>query len=126
MIHSKRYIYCSRQIKRCQISTNNGKIFQVLGVTNVSQISGWENIKKTSNYVNAVFINSEYPKKAYFAFAFETTDLHNLLNFGYSLLDDEGKLIKFKENEDKILVLNFSIEVIKMLKVKKLFAFRTN
>ena len=112
MIHSKRYIYCSRQIKRCQISTNNGKIFQVLGVTNVSQISGWENIKKTSYYVNAVFINSEYPKKAYFAFAFETTDLHNLLNFGYSLLDDEGKLIKFKKNEDKILVLNFSIQVI--------------
>ena len=51
-----------------------------------------------------------------------------ILNFGYSLLDEEGKLMKFKENEDKIPVLNFSIQVlVEMLKVKNnLFASRTN
>ena len=38
-------------------------------------------LKKTSHWVNAVFIDSEYPRNAqHFAFAFETTDLHNLLN----------------------------------------------
>ena len=70
-------------------------------------------LKKTSHWVNAVFINSEYLRNAqHFTFAFETTDLHSLLNFGYLLLDNEGKLIKFKENEDKIPAFNFSIQVI--------------
>ena len=41
---------------------------------------------------NAVFSDSDYPVAAkHFAFGFETTDLHSLLNFEYSLLDDEGK-----------------------------------
>ena len=48
----------------------------------------------------------------HFAFAYETTDLHNLLSFGYLFLDGKGKLIKFKGNEDKIPALNFSIQVI--------------
>ena len=46
------------------------------------------------------------------AFAFEPTDLHSLLNFEYSLLDDDGKLIKFKKDEDKIPTLNFSIQIV--------------
>ena len=88
-------------------------MYQVIGVINISQISGWENIKKTSHQVNAVFIDSEYPRNAqHFALAFKTTDLHNLRNFGYSLLGDKGKLIKFKENEDKMPAIDFSIQVI--------------
>ena len=63
--------------------------------------------------MSAVFIDSEYLRNAqHFAFAFETTDLHSLLIFGYLLLDNEGKLIKFKENEGKIPAFNFSIQVI--------------
>ena len=51
----------------------NGKNLQVIGVINLSQISGWDNIKKTSHWANAAFIDSEYPKGAQrFAFAFET------------------------------------------------------
>ena len=48
----------------------------------------------------------------YFAFGFETTDLHNLLNFEYSLIDNQGKLIEFKQGEDKIPALNFTIQII--------------
>ena len=48
----------------------------------------------------------------YFAFRFETTDLHNLLNFEYSLIDNQGKLIEFKQGEDKIPALNFTIQII--------------
>ena len=36
------------------------------------------------------------------AFGFETRDLNNSLNFEFSLLDEEGKLIQFKTGEDKI------------------------
>ena len=44
-------------------------------------------------------------------FAFETSGLHNTLNFEYSLVDDEGKLIEFKTGEDKIPALNFTIQI---------------
>ena len=99
----------------------NGKMLQLIGVMNLSQIICWDNIKKTSHWAKAVFIDSDYPKGAqHFAFAFETTDLHNLLNFEYSLLEDEGKLVKFEEGEDKIPAINFTTHCwLKMLKVRK-------
>ena len=56
-----------------------------------------------SHWTNVIFADSEYPIAAkHFAFGFETTDLCNLLNFEYSLLDDQGNLIEFQNNEDKI------------------------
>ena len=71
-------------------------------------------IKKTSHWLNTVFIDSECPRNAqHFAFAFKTADIHNLLDFSYSLLDDEGKLIKFKDDEEKIPALNFGIKIIR-------------
>ena len=95
----------------------DGKIYQVIGLINISQIKGWENIKNTSHWVNTVFNDSQYPKIAqHLAFAFETTDLRNLLNFEYSLLDDEGKFIKFKKDKDKIPALNLSIQKIRKWK----------
>ena len=56
--------------------------------------------------------DSTYPIAAkYFAFGFETTDLHNLLNFEYSLLNDWDKLLEFKQGEEKIPSLNFAIQI---------------
>ena len=46
------------------------------------------------------------------AFGFETRDLNNSLNFEFSLLDEEGKIILFKTGEDKIPALNFTIQII--------------
>ena len=48
----------------------------------------------------------------HFAFGFETTNLHNLLYFEYSLINDQGKLLEFKQSEDKIPEFNFSIQII--------------
>ena len=43
-----------------------------------------------------MFNDSENPTLAkHFAFAFETTNLNDLLNFELSLLDDEAKPTKF-------------------------------
>ena len=57
--------------------------------------------------------DSIYPIAAKnFAFGFETRDLHNLLNFEFSLLDKEGKIIQFKTGEDKTPALNFTIQII--------------
>ena len=91
----------------------NGKLVQGIGLIFTSEIEDWKNTKKTSDCVNAVLTDSQYPIVAkQFGFAFETTDLHNILNFEYSLLDDEGKLIEFKAREDKIPALNFTIQIV--------------
>ena len=72
----------------------NGKLAQGIGVIFTWEIEDWKNIKKTFDLINVVLTDSQYPIAAkYFAFAFETTDLHNILNFEYCLVDDEGKSI---------------------------------
>ena len=91
----------------------NRKLFQGIAVIYISETDGCENIKKTSHWTNVVFTDSEYPVAAkHFAFGFETTDLHNVLNFEYSLLDNQGNLIEFQKNEDKIPALKFTIQVV--------------
>ena len=91
----------------------NGKLVQGIGVIFTSKIEDWKNIKKTSDWVNVVLTDSQYPIAAkHFPFPFETSDLHNILNFEYSLVDDEGKLIEFKTGEDKISALNFTIQIV--------------
>ena len=70
-------------------------------------------MKKESHWTNEILTDSTYPIAAkHFAFGFETTDLHNLLNFEYSLINNQGKLLEFKQGEDKIPALNFSIQII--------------
>ena len=51
-------------------------------------------------------------RKTFCIFGFETTDLHSLLKFEYSLLDNEGKRIKYQKGEDKTPALNFTIQII--------------
>ena len=61
----------------------------------------------------AVLTDSEYPFIAkHFSFAFETTDLDNILNFEYSLLNQRGNLVTFADTEKKIPALNFTIQII--------------
>ena len=91
----------------------NGKVFQGTGVIYISEIEKCYKIKNESYWTNVVLTDSTYPIAAkHFAFGFETTDLHNLLNFEYSLLNDQGKLLEFKQGEDKIPAVNFTIQVI--------------
>ena len=59
-----------------------------------------------------VLTDLQYPTAAKHVFAFETSGLQNILNFEYSLVDDEGKLIEFKTGEDKIPALNFTIQIV--------------
>ena len=91
----------------------NGKIFQGVGVIYISEIKNWNKIKNESHWTNVILTDTAFPIAAkHFAFGFETTDLHNLLNFEYSLINDQGKLLEFKQGEDKIPALNFTIQVI--------------
>ena len=90
----------------------NGKLFQGIGVIYISEIEKWDKIKNESRWINVILTDSAFPIAAkQFAFGFETTDLHNLLNFEYSLLNDKGELLEFEQKEDKIPALNFTIKV---------------
>ena len=90
-----------------------GKLFRGIGIIFTSETDGWEKIKTRSPWTNVLLTDSIYPIAAkYFAFGFETRYLHNLLNFEFLLLDEEGKTIQFKTGEDKIPALNFIIQII--------------
>ena len=91
----------------------NRKIFQGIGIICIFEIENWDGIKKESHWTNVILTVSMYPIAAkHFAFGFETTGLHNLLNFEYSLTNDQGKLLEFQQGEDKIPALIFSIQII--------------
>ena len=91
----------------------NGKLFQRMGVIYISEIENWDKIKKQSHWTSVILTDSLFPIAVkHFAFGFETTDLHNLLNFEYSLVDNKGKLLQFNQGEDKIPALNFTIQII--------------
>ena len=78
----------------------NGKLYKSICVTNISKIKDWTKLKGVSKWINIIFNDSENPTLAkHFAFAFETVNLSNLLNFQLSLLDDKAKPIKFALNE---------------------------
>ena len=91
----------------------NGKLVQGIGTIYISEIENWDKIKNKSHWTNVILTDTAIPIAAkHFAFAFETRDLHKLLNFEYSLLNVKGELLKFVNGEDKIPALNFSIQIV--------------
>ena len=106
----------SNGLNDARISLINGKIYKSIGVVNVNETTNWTELKGKSKWVNIVFNDSENPTLAkHFAFAFETKNLNDLLNFELSWLDDEAKPIKFATTEQKIPTptLTFTVQVIK-------------
>ena len=92
----------------------NGKVFKTFDVINLAKIEHWDKVKGKSKWTNAVFTDSDNPTAAsHFAFAFSATNLHDIFNFEFSLVDDEVKLINFPAKEDKIPVMSFTIQIVK-------------
>ena len=80
----------------------NGKLFKTLGVINLTEIEFWDKIKGKSKWANTcIFTDSKNPTVAtHFPFAFTATNLNDLLNFEFILLDDETKLITFPTRKE--------------------------
>ena len=90
----------------------NEKLYQAIGEINISETENWDKIKNKSFWTNVVLTGAEYPLIAkHFSFAFKTKDLHNILNFEYSLLDQKANLVTFTDTEKKIPALNFTIQI---------------
>ena len=91
----------------------NDKSFQGLGTIYTSEIENWEDIKRVSTWTSVKLSDSAIPIAAkHFSLGFESHNFNNLLNFQYSLLNDKGELIKFKDGETKVPTINFSIQIL--------------
>ena len=85
-----------------------------MGVCYLSEINNWNLIKGQSKRVQVVFGDSEKfaGQSSHFALTFTTSNLSDILKFSISLVDGENKLIKFKEGEKNIPIINFDIEIL--------------
>ena len=82
----------------------NGTLFQGIGAIYISEIENWYKIKNKSHWLNVKLTDSLVPIAAkHFAFALETQDFNNLLNFEYSLLNDKGELLNLQTVKQKFL-----------------------
>ena len=91
----------------------NDKKFQGLGTIYTSEIENWDDIKMLSTWTNATLTDSSIPIAAkHISLGFESQNINSLLNFQYSLLNDKGEIIKFRDGETKVPTLNFSIQIL--------------
>ena len=91
----------------------NDKNLQGLGAIYTSEIENWNDIKRVSTWTSVKLTDSAIPIAAkHFSLGFESHNFHNLLNFQYSLLNDKGEIIKFRDGETKVPTINFSIQIL--------------
>ena len=84
-----------------------GKLYKNLGIININEIKDWTKIKQKSKWINIMFNDSENATLVkHFAFAFETVNLSDLLNFQLSLLHDGVRPVKFDPNNKKNTSIN--------------------
>ena len=86
----------------------NTKVYKLLGVKYLQQISNLNKLKGVSDWVNAILKDSdERINWDHFGFVFETKNLNDLLNFTFSLLKKKEsfpnsgiKMIRSKDNDN--------------------------
>ena len=109
---TKQIFVTCRELNDAKVVPINGKISNILGVTNLNKIENWEYIKEKLLWVNVNFNRLEEVKSAgNFCFPFKTTSLSYLLSFSIYLIDDDNKPIEFVSSENKISILHFKIDV---------------
>ena len=86
-----------------------------IGVCYLTEVKNWKLIKGQSKRVQVVFDDTEKfaGQSKYFAFNFITRNISDILRFRITLVDGTKKLIKFKDGEENIPIINFDIEILK-------------
>ena len=102
--------------KQALITKNNRPTLEsTLGVCFLNEISEWNIVKGASKRVQVVFTDFEDLNRSsdHLAFSFITKNIADLLQFSVTLLDGSGKEIAFHENETKLPIISFTIQIIK-------------
>ena len=99
--------FTCRELNNAKTALINGKIYNVLGVTNLNKTNNWECITGKSFWVNINFneTNQINNNSEHLSFSFATSSLNDLLNFSINLIDDNSKTIEFNTGETKISIL---------------------
>ena len=86
-----------------------------IGVCYLTEVKNWKLIKGQSKRVQVVFDDTEKfaGQSKHFAFNFITRNISDILRFTVTLVDGTKKLIKFKDGEENIPIINFDIEILK-------------
>ena len=86
-----------------------------IGVCYLTEVKNWKLIKGQSKRVQVVFDDTEKfaGQSKHFAFNFITRNISDILRFTITLVDGTKKLIKFKDGEENIPIINFDIEILK-------------
>ena len=79
---------------------------------NLTEEANFDLIKSSSKWLNIIFSESNREAK-HFNFEIVSNSLHDILSFSYSMLDIKGNLLTFPADEEKVTVLNFTIQVIR-------------
>ena len=105
---------CCDRLSNAKEALINSELKKVLGVTYLSKVPIWSLTKGQTKRSQAIFVDSEFQTKpSHLAFAFTTRNLSDLLSFTVTLLDSDGKEIKFPKDEKKYATIGYRIEIIK-------------
>ena len=98
-------------VKEALISS---KLQNVLGVCYLHVLKSWEEVRGQSKRSQAIFVDSELQQKAsHLASTFITRSFSDLSNVTVTLLDGNRNKITFPDNEKKIPIIGFKIQIVK-------------
>ena len=100
---------CCDGLSNAKEALINSELKKALGVTYLSKVPIWSSAKEQTKRSQAIFVDSELQTKpSHLVFVF-TTNLSDLLSFTVTLLDSDGKEIKFSRDEKKVLVIDLKL-----------------
>ena len=91
----------------------NSKIYGLIGIIDLNKINKWkEGVKCQSIWINTTWEEQkDINSRKHLCCPFTSTSLNDFLSFSINLIDDSNKQIEFRNNEKKISILNFKIDV---------------
>ena len=105
------FITC-RELNDVKKSLINSTIYGLLGIIELKKINNWTEMKGQSLWINATIEEQkEINNSRHLCFPFMTSTLNDLLSFSINLIGDLNKEITFEDNEEKISILNFKVNV---------------
>ena len=86
--------------------------YKTLAAANLDETTNWTSVKESSNWVGVTFVDGNYPTVgSNFAFAFKSKNINNLARFSLKLLEEKQQKVKLYDSEQKVLQLDFRIDI---------------
>ena len=94
------FITC-RELNDVKKNLNNGKIYGLLGITDINKLHNWkEGVKGQSMWIiTTLEEQKDINSRKHICIPFTASSLTDLLSFSSDLIDDDNKQIEFGNNE---------------------------